>query len=92
MQHGALFRDVDFLSPEHGIDPCAQVGCLRQIEQQPEGLCGNAVFRVIEVDPGSLGGHVLAALRIVREEFSQVQIADLVVMAFEGLPRRVLGQ
>jgi hypothetical protein len=44
VQHGPLFRDIDLLSPEHGINPRAQANHFRQIEEQSQGLCGDAVF------------------------------------------------
>jgi hypothetical protein len=49
---------------------------LRQVDQKFQRLRGDAVLRVIEVDPGGVGGHLLAAPRIIGEQFSQMQIAD----------------
>ena len=47
VQHGAILGDVDFLAAEHGFDPPTQVTFLGQLEQQLEGLVGDAVLRVI---------------------------------------------
>ena len=92
MQHRPLFRDVDLLATEHRIDARAQADRLRQIDEEAEGLAGDAVFRIIEVDPRCLGGHLFAAPRIIREQLSQMQIADLVIMGLESLPDRALNQ
>jgi hypothetical protein len=73
-------RQIDLLAPEHGIDPVAQADSLRQLEQELERLFGDAVLRVIEVDPTCLGGHVLAALWIICEQCSQMDVTNLGVM------------
>ena len=72
MQDGAIFRDVDLLAPEHGVDPRSQAGFLGQLKEQLERFVGDAILRVIEEDAGSLGGHPLPALGIIREELSQM--------------------
>ena len=51
VQDGAIFRDVDLLAAEHGVDPLAQAGFLGQLQQKLEGFVGDAVLRVIEVEP-----------------------------------------
>ena len=73
MQDSAIFRDVDFVAAEHRVDPVAQPGLLGELDEQLEGFVVDAIFRVIEVDAGGLGGHPVAARRIIGEQFSQVQ-------------------
>ena len=92
VQHGAVFRDVDFVAPEHGVDPLPQAGFLRQLEEQLQGFVGDAVFRVIQVKARGLDGHPFAAFWVVREQFPQVQFANLLVMRGEGFPGRALGE
>ena len=41
VQHGPVLGDVDLLALEHGLDPGAQAGLLRQLQQQPQGLVGD---------------------------------------------------
>ena len=80
MQDGPVFRDVDFLASEHGVDPRLQAGFLRQLQEKLEGFVGDAILRVVEVDPDSLGRHPLAALGIVGEELPEMQVPDLPIM------------
>ena len=56
----------------------AQAGFLGQLQQELQGLVGDAVLRVVEVDAGGLGGQPLAALRIVGEQSAQVQCSRIV--------------
>ena len=86
VQDGAVFRDVDLLAPEHGVDPLAQAGFLGQLQEELEGFVGDAILRVVQVEAQRLGRHALAALGIVREELAQMQLADLLIVSFEGLP------
>ncbi len=51
VQHGAVLGDVDLLAAEHGVDPRAQAGFLRQLQEQLEGFVGDAILRVVEEDP-----------------------------------------
>jgi len=92
MQDGPLFRDVDLLTAKHGIDASPQAGLLGQLQKKPECLVGDAVFRVVKVDPDSLGRHSFPALSIVREELAKMKLPNLRVMGFEGLPCRKLGE
>src|SRR5438128_9586523 len=89
VQDRSPLRHVDPLSPEHGVDPRAQAGCLRQLEEEPQRLVGDAMLRVIEVDAHRLRRQALAAPGVVREEPAQMQVADLLVVGPEGLPCRV---
>ena len=92
VQDGPLFRDVDFVPAKHGIDAGPQAGFLRQLQQELERLIGDAVLRIVEVDADGLDRHPLPALGVVREELPEMQLADLRVMGFEGLPRRACGE
>ena len=86
VQDGPVFRDVDLLAPEHGVDARSQAGFLRQLQEELEGFVGDAVLRVIQVEAHRLGRHALAALGIVREELSEMQLADIFMVGFKGLP------
>ena len=52
----------------------AQAALLGQSAEQPEGLVGDAILRVVEIDADRLGGQALAAGRIVGEEGAEVQL------------------
>ena len=86
MQHGSIFRDVDFLATEHGLDPRPQTGFIRQLQQQFDRFVCDAILRVIQKKPGGLGGHALTALWVGGEQFSQMQPFDFLVMRRECLP------
>ena len=87
MEDGAVLGDVDLLAAEHRVDAIAQPGLLRQLPQQTERLVGDAVLGVVETEAGEFHRHSLAALRVVREERTQVQAADLLVVRLQRLPR-----
>ena len=57
VQDGPVFRDVDLLAPEHGVDARPQAGLLGQLQQQLERLVGDAILRVVEVEARRLGGQ-----------------------------------
>ena len=86
VEHGAVLRHVDLLAPEHGVDAGAQAGLLGELEEERQGLVGDAMLRVVEIDPHRLRGEALAALRIAGEEILQMQVADLLVVALQFLP------
>ena len=88
VEDGALFRDVDFVAAEHGVDARAQAGLLGQLQQERERFAGDAMLRIIEIDADGLDGHSLAARSVVSEEFSEMQLADLRVVGFERFPSR----
>ena len=88
VQHRTLLGDVDLLAAEHGVDARAQPRLLGEREQQPQGLVGDAVLRVVEVEPRGGRGQALAAPGIAREEAAQVHVADGGVVRLQRLPRR----
>ncbi len=50
VEHRALLGHVDLLAREHGVDARPQAGRLGQREQEPQGLVGDPVLRVVEVE------------------------------------------
>ena len=92
VQDGPVLRDVDLLAAEHGVDPRSQAGFLGQLQEKLERFVGDAILRVVEVEPDRLDRHALAALGIIREELAQMQLPDLLIVSFEGLPRRTFGE
>ena len=92
VEHGPPLRHIDLLAPEHGIDSVAKPHSVREFEQELEGLSSDSVLRVIEIDPAGLGGHVLATLRIICEERSEMHIPDRTMMRFKRSPSRAFGK
>jgi hypothetical protein len=88
MQDCTVFRDVDPVTPEHGIDALAKSAFFRQVQEESERFIRDAIFRVIEKDARGLHGQTLSTLGIIREELAQVHVPDLFVVDCEGLPRR----
>ena len=92
VENCAVFGDVDFVASEHGFDPVAQTGFFGQTDEEFERIVGDAVLRVIEEQAFCFYGHPLAALRVIGEEFSQMQLAGYFMVFGEGFPCATLGQ
>ena len=92
VQHRALFRDVDFVAPEHGVDPLPQSGLGCEFEEQFQGLVGDAVFRVIQVK-----AHSLQVIRSPRfgscaNKSRRCKLARLFEVCRQSAPGFALGQ
>jgi hypothetical protein len=72
VQDGPFLRDIDFLPPEHGIDSRSQAGLLRQLNQEREGLVGDAVLRIIKADTNVINRHAFPTLGIICEELAKM--------------------
>ena len=59
--------DVDPLAGEHRVPVVLELRLLGQLQQQAHGLVGDAVLRVVEVEPGCLGAEPLAARGVLGE-------------------------
>jgi hypothetical protein len=77
---------------KHGVDPLAQAALIREFEQQPDRLIGDAVLRVVEVETYSFKREVLGALGILREKLAEVRILYLGIMLSQSLPGGSLAQ
>ena len=92
MKHGPVFGEVDFVAAEHGFDAITQFRFLGQADEELERVIGDPVLRVIQEQPDGFDRHSLAALRVIGEKFSEMQLADFFVMRGEGFPGAALGQ
>ena len=92
VQDGSFLREVDLFAPEHGVNPGSQAGFLGQLQEQLEGFVGDAILGVIQVEAHGLGGHPLAAAGIVLKEFPEMQLPNLLIVGFQGLPGRAFGE
>ena len=91
VQHRPVLADVDPVAPEHRVDPLAQAGAFGDRDEQPDGLVGEAVLRIVEVDARGLHGHTRAALGIVGEQVAEVDVAHRLVVLDERPPFGGLG-
>ena len=91
VEHGAVLGDVDVVAAEHGIDPPAQPAGLGQGQEEADRLVGDAVLRVVEVQPGPFGDEALAPVRVLGEEVPQVAILQLLVVRPQRRPLRPLA-
>ena len=86
MQGGALLGQVDRVTAEHRRDPFPQAARGSQIDQEPPGFAGDAVFRVVEVDAGRFSAKTFAAPAVVRKQLPQVGIANRIEVGSQRLP------
>ena len=61
VQDSTIFRDVDLVAAEHRVDAIAQLRFLGELQQQPQGLVGDAVLGIIEVNARRLDRQSFAA-------------------------------
>src|SRR3989454_1745994 len=87
VQDRPLFREVDLLPPIHRVDSLLKAGFFGQLNKL-QRFVGDAILRVIEVDPGSLRRHPLATLGIIREKLAEMEFPNLLSVGFERLPCR----
>ena len=92
VQHGAVFREIDFLATEHRRNPPAHIGFLGQLEQQLESLVRDAILRIIQVEARRLGRQALTAFWVIGKQFPEMQTSNLLVVGGEGFPSRTLGK
>ena len=70
VEHRAVLGDVDPLAGEHRVASLGDACLLRERDEQPERLVGDAVLRVVEEEPGRLARQPLGAARIGGEELA----------------------
>ena len=92
VQHRTVLRDVDPVTAEHHLDPLGQPGLLGERDQQVDRLVGDPVLGIVEVQARRLCPEPLAAARVLGEQVTEVNVADLRVMALERGPGRTLAQ
>jgi hypothetical protein len=88
VQHRALLRGVDPVAAEHGVDAIPQARLLGKLKQQLNGLVGNPVLGVVEIDSRGLYCEPFAAPAILGEELAEVKTSDLLVVLLEQRPGR----
>ena len=68
--------------------PDSSASCSEQLES----LVGDAVLRVIQVEPHRFGGHTLAAFRVVGKKLAQMEVPNISVVSFKGFPCRTFSE
>ena len=91
VEHGPVLGDVDVLAAEHGVDAVAQTALLGERDEEPHGLVGDAVLRVVEADAGGLDHEPLAPVGVVGEQLAQVDVLHAGVVRLQRLPRRSIA-
>ena len=92
VQNGAFFGRVDLLPAKHRIGPRPQSRFFGELQQQLQRLIGDAVFRVIQVDPRRLGSQTFASPGIFREQLPHMEALDLAVVRGKRIPAWSLRQ
>jgi hypothetical protein len=86
VEDGAVLRHVDPVAAKHRVDPLAQAAVAGERDEEPDGLVGDAVLRVVEEEAGALGGQALPAAGVAREQVAEVLGAVLLEVLLQGFP------
>ena len=70
VKHGAIFRDVDVLTREHGVTALFNLEIAYQLSEERQRLVGNEVLRKIEVETHSSAVIAKPPSRIFVKEFT----------------------
>ena len=92
VQHGPVLGDVDVLAGEHRGDPLAQPGPLGERDERRDGLVGDQVLAVVEVELGGLDGQARAALRVGGEELTERRRGEGLVLVAQRAPGSRSGE
>src|SRR5580704_18791565 len=87
MENRPVLRDIDLVAPKHRIDLGPQTGFVGQLQQQRDGLAGDAIFRVIQIKADVFDYKALAAFPVISKELSKMQVSDLVKVSIKSFPR-----
>ena len=87
MQHGAALGNVDLLAAKHRVDALAQARLLGELDEQLDGVVGDAILGVVEIDADGVEREPFAPRRIVGEELAQMDGRDRLLVGRERGPR-----
>jgi hypothetical protein len=91
VKDGAILGGVDLLAGKHGFAVLGEPGLLGELEEEGEGLVGDAVLGVVEEEAGGFGGVAGAAGGVGGEEVAEVLGADGFGVLLKGFPGGALG-
>ncbi len=86
MKRRTALGDVHRLTAEHRLHLLGELSLRRQLPQKLEGVVGDAMLRVVEIEAGRFGGQPLAARRIGVEEIPEMQALDFSPMPLQAAP------
>src|SRR5215469_11293651 len=87
MQNRAIFGDIDLVATKHGIDALSHAADFSQLNEQTKRLVSDAILREIQEETYGLRRHPLAAVRVIRKELPQVQVANFPKVSCQISPR-----
>jgi hypothetical protein len=70
VQDRAPLGEINGVTSKHRVDLRSQARFLNELHQELEGFLRDAILRVIQEQPRSLGRHPLTALRVLLKELS----------------------
>ena len=73
---------------EHRVAVPLELGRVRQIDQQPQRVAGDAVLGVVDVQVADGDVELAAAVRVLVEELAQMGLTDLAVVLLQRTPCR----
>jgi len=93
-RHGGrpVFRHVDPVASEHGVDALAQAGLLGQATEQRDRLVRDAILRVIEIDADRLRGQRSPRVASSAKSVRRCHPPDLFLVRLQRLPRGARSQ
>ncbi len=92
VQHGSVFRDVDLVTTEHGVDAGSQSGFVGQLNEQTKCFVSHSVLGVIEKDARGLGSEPFPACGVVGKEAAEMDVAHQNAVRFQSFPRGAITQ
>jgi len=87
VQHCAILAYVDFFAVEQALDFVAEAALARERDEQLHRFGADQVFGIIEQHVARPQREILEALRVGREQLSQVRTREIVAMRFKREPR-----
>ncbi len=92
MQYRAVFGDVDVRAGEHPGPVFGQPALVREGDQVPQGLVGDALLGVIELETGAVGAQSRAAVGIGPEQLAQMHAVRCAPVGIERVPGGVAAR
>jgi hypothetical protein len=86
MQDRPVLGDVDFVATKHGFNARTKTALPCQLAEELDRFIGYPILRVVEVQASSFEREALASFWIIREQRSEMHVADSLVMSSKRLP------
>ena len=86
VQHGAVLACIDGVAGEHARAPAFDITRSRQIEQQCDGLVGDAVLRIVQMQRAGIESESGAARGVGGEQITQMHGAHGLLMRGQCVP------